>query len=220
MRKTDVRYTMNTQIKEGLVVNKKKPKHLFGEQELVQFTNTFWAVDDAHFIYPRNKVQIPFTIAVLCWTGARIGAFFPEKENKDKGGLRYRDIDLVLKRIPSGGWKVIYRIDQRWVKITVTLRILYGTSTSQHSKLLYDDTQHLIALALADNAFWGIDSFEDLWQLQIPPGEDELILRWKNDSTKALHILRNATMQHGVTEEPLPKRTFDRILKSVLNLSG
>ena len=27
-------------------------------------------------------------------------------------------------------------------------------------------------------------------------------------------------MQHGVTEEPLPKRTFDRILKSVLNLSG
>lgn len=27
-----------------------------------------------------------------------------------------QDIDLVLKRIPSGGWKVIYRIDQRWVK--------------------------------------------------------------------------------------------------------
>ena len=27
-------------------------------------------------------------------------------------------------------------------------------------------------------------------------------------------------MQHGVTEEPLPKRTFDRILKSVFNLSG
>jgi len=74
-------------------------------------------------------------------------------------------------------------------------------------------------LALADNAVWGIDSFEDLWQLQIPPGEDELILRW-NDSAEALPILRNATIQHGVTEEPLPKRTFDRILKSVLNVSG
>lgn len=74
-------------------------------------------------------------------------------------------------------------------------------------------------MALADNAIWGVDSFKDLWQLQIPQGEDELILRW-NDSVEALPILRNATMQHGVTEEPLPKRTFDRILKSVLNLSG
>ncbi len=36
----------------------------------------------------------------------------------------------------------------------------------------------------------------------------------------ALPILRNATMHHGITDEPLPKRTFDRILKSVLNLSG
>ena len=27
-------------------------------------------------------------------------------------------------------------------------------------------------------------------------------------------------MQQGITEEPLPKRTFNRILKSVLNLSG
>jgi len=58
-------------------VNKKKPKHLFGRKELVQFTNTFWTVDDNHFTHPRNKVQIPFIIAVFCWTGARIGAFFP-----------------------------------------------------------------------------------------------------------------------------------------------
>jgi histone H3/H4 len=27
-------------------------------------------------------------------------------------------------------------------------------------------------------------------------------------------------MLSGVTEEPLPKNTFDRIIKSVLNLSG
>ena len=29
----------------------------------------------------------------------------------------------------------------------------YSASTSQHGKLLYDDTQYLLALALADNAF-------------------------------------------------------------------
>ena len=78
---------------EGLVVNKKKQKQLFGEKELVQFSTTFWTVDDAQFIHPRNKAQIPFAIAVFCWTGARIGAFFPDKENKDKGGLRYQ-VDL------------------------------------------------------------------------------------------------------------------------------
>ena len=81
-------------------MNKKKPKHLFGEKELVQFTNTFWTVDDERFVHPRNKVQIPFIIAVFCWTGARIGAFFPEKENKDKGGLRYRvGLPQVLRRL-------------------------------------------------------------------------------------------------------------------------
>lgn len=30
----------------------------------------------------------------------------------------------------------------------------YGASTSQHSKLLYDDTQYLLALALAYNAIF------------------------------------------------------------------
>jgi len=87
----------------------------------------------------------------------------------------------------------------------------YGASTSQHNILLYDDTQYLLALALADRAFWGIKLPEELWQL--------LILRW-TDSAENLPILRNATMQHGVSDEPLPKRTFDRIIKSVMNLSG
>lgn len=95
----------------------------------------------------------------------------------------------------------------------------YGASTSQHGKLLYDDTQYLLALALADKAIFGVNSVEDLWQLQIPSGENELILRW-NDSVKGLPILRNATMQQGVSEEPLSKKTFDRIVKSVFKLSG
>ena len=135
---------------------------------------------------------------------------------------------------------MIYRVDQRWVKnnrdpentvygpfqshlpsskLTILCLGRYGASTSQLGTLLYDDTQYLLALALADNAIWGIETFDDLWQLQIPDGDDELPLRW-NDSVRALPILRNATMQRGITEEPLPKRTFDRTLKSVLELSG
>ncbi len=69
----------------------------------------------------------------------------------------------------------------------------YGASTSQYSIPLYDDTQYLLALALADNAIWGIESLDDLWQLQILKDDDELPLRWK-DSVRSLPILRNATM--------------------------
>ena len=77
-------------VKDGLVASKKKPKHLFGKTELTQFNITFWTTDDSQFVHPRNKAQIPFAIAVFCWTGARIGAFFPDIDNKVRGGLRYR----------------------------------------------------------------------------------------------------------------------------------
>ncbi|KAL8706139.1 MAG: hypothetical protein Q9201_000774 [Fulgogasparrea decipioides] len=161
-------------------------------------------------------------MAVFCWTGARIGAFFPTRKDDGKG-LRYRDVELVLRRIPDSGWKVMYRLDQRWVKnnrdpenivYTPSLSPLVGIPTDKTLSLKY-----LLALALADNAIYGIESADDLWQLQIPLGDTELPLRW-NDSALALPILRNATMDKGVTEEPLPKSAFDRILKSVLNLSG
>lgn len=95
----------------------------------------------------------------------------------------------------------------------------FGASTSQHGTLLYDDTQFRLALAIADQAIWGMNTLDDLWQLKTPDGEDELPLQW-NDSVIHLPILRNATMRDGVTNEPLLKRTFDRVLKSVLKLSG
>ena len=95
----------------------------------------------------------------------------------------------------------------------------FGASTSQHGTLLHDDTQFLLALAIADHAIWGVNTLDDLWQLQIPSGDDELPLRW-NDSVIHLPILRNTIIRYRVTDEPLLKRSFDRILKSVLNLSG
>ena len=74
-------------------------------------------------------------------------------------------------------------------------------------------------MAIKDQAFFGIDSMERLYNQQIPEGEDELILRW-NDSAKNLPIVRNVTMTHGVTKDPLFKSTFERIFKQVLVQSG
>ena len=73
-------------------------------------------------------------------------------------------------------------------------------------------------MALADKALYGIESAANLWDMNIPDGEDALRLRW-NDEALQRPILRNATKAHGVTDEPLPKATFERNLKSVLNRS-
>jgi hypothetical protein len=43
--------------------------------------------------------------------------------------------------------------------------------------LIFDDTQYLLALAFADKAFYKIDSPQKFWQLQIPEGEEALILQ-------------------------------------------
>ena len=74
-------------------------------------------------------------------------------------------------------------------------------------------------MAIADKAFFGIASMDDLDDQQILEGENELILRW-NDSASNLPIVRNATMARGVTNEPLSKAAFERIFKKVLEQSG
>jgi hypothetical protein len=68
---------------EGLVVNKRRPKHNFGPLELTRLLVALWTKDDPIFIHDRYRLQFTFIFCIYCWTGARIGAFF-------KGGLRYR----------------------------------------------------------------------------------------------------------------------------------
>ncbi|KAI9764073.1 MAG: hypothetical protein M1840_008877 [Geoglossum simile] len=212
-------WVRTTLTEEHLIVNVKKPKHLFGRDDLIRFHITFWTMDEENFTHPRNKLQIPFIIHVFCWTGARIGAFFPGCDNRNEAGLRYKDIEVVLLRTDDS-WKVIYQIDQRWVKNNSDPEnITYGAFTSQHAKLIFDDTQYLLALTFANKAFYDIDSPEKFWQLQIPKGEGALILRW-NNAVQNLPILRNATLQDGVSETPLPRLIFECIVRSVMRMSG
>jgi hypothetical protein len=88
-----------------------------------------------------------------------------------------------------------------------------GASTSEHAKLIFNDTQYLLALAFADKAFYGINSPEEFWKLEIKEGEEAFNLRW-NDSVKNLPILRKATLKKGVSNDPLPKTTFEGIIRS------
>jgi hypothetical protein len=65
-------------------------------------------------------------------------------------------------------------------------------------------------MAVADSALFGIESLDDLQKLEIPPGEEELILGFK-ESALDRPILRKCTKEKGTTEEKMPKKAFLRI---------
>jgi hypothetical protein len=60
-------------------------------------------------------------------------------------------------------------------------------------------------MAVADSALFGIESLDDLQKLEIPPGEEELILSFK-ESALDRPILRKCTKEKGTTEEKMPKK--------------
>ncbi|KAI9766402.1 MAG: hypothetical protein M1839_004906 [Geoglossum umbratile] len=80
-RNTIYEWVRTVLTEEGLVVNTRKPKHLFGKHDLIQFHTTFWTKDDTSFVHPCNKIQIPFIVNVFYWTGAKIGAFSLSPDN-------------------------------------------------------------------------------------------------------------------------------------------
>lgn len=153
---------------EGLVVNKRRPKYNFAPREL-----TLWTKDDLIFIPERYRIQFTFIIRVYCWTGARLSAFFTD-------GLRYRDVELVLQRTPIGRWRLIYRIDQRWVKNNRDPEnVVFGTAGREHDKFIYDDAAFLLNIAMVDGALFGYETFADLQKQEIPVDQNELVLRFR-----------------------------------------
>ena len=52
----------------------------------------------------------------------------------------------------------------------------FGAAAKEHPKLLYNSTAYFLAMAIADNALFGIESVNVLQTLEIPPGDEELIL--------------------------------------------
>lgn len=174
---------------------------------------TAWTKDDLIFTPERYRIQFTFIIRVFCWTGARLGAFFT-------GGLRYGDIELALQRTAGAAWKFIYKIDQRWVKGNRDPEnIVFGTVLQEHDKLIFDDVPFLLSMAFADKALFGFDTLADLLEQQIPAGQDELVLRWKDEALEK-PILRKCTKAGGVTDDPMPRSAFSQIFQSTLRNAG
>jgi hypothetical protein len=79
-----------TLTREGIVVNKHRPKHNYTIKDLTRVLLALWTRDDLIFIPERYRVQTTFIIHVYCWTGALLSAFFTD-------GLRYKvDFSTML----------------------------------------------------------------------------------------------------------------------------
>ena len=95
----------------------------------------------------------------------------------------------------------------------------FGAAAKEHERFFYNDAGFLLAMAIADNALFGYESFEDVRAQEIPSGQDELVLRFM-DSALERPILRKCTKTGGVTDDPMPKSSFTAIFKSTLTNTG
>jgi hypothetical protein len=91
----------------------------------------------------------------------------------------------------------------------------FGAAAKEHEKFFYNYAGFLLTIAITDGALLGYESLEDVRAQEIPSGQDELILRFK-DSALERPILRKCTKTGGVTDDPLPKSSFTAIFKSTL----
>ena len=77
----------------------------------------------------------------------------------------------------------------------------------------------MLTLAFAQEVLFGYTTPDDLWEQEIPDGENELLLRVK-DSHLGKPILRTVTMAGGVTEKPLTTSAFSPLFRSMLESAG
>ncbi|KAK9414184.1 putative C2H2-type domain-containing protein [Seiridium unicorne] len=135
----------------------------------------------------------------------------------------YRDIILVQRR--QGGrlhdYEFIWSISERWVKGNRDpINKTFAVTGKDHSVLLYSNGALMLILAIADGALFGINSLNDLWQQEIPEGNNEKIYRW-NDSWKKIPIARLIDKAGNVSPtKPMSKATFKSIFKDCLQREG
>jgi Protein of unknown function (DUF3435) len=156
--------------------------------------------------------------------------------------LTSQDVDLVLQRLDTGGWRLIHQVKQRWVKnnrdpkniqyvpiplvlaspdpgLCVLTLPSFGAVDKDHDKLLFNDAAFLLTLSIADTALFGYESLDDVRKQKIPAGEDQLVLRYK-EAALDQPILCKRIKAEGVTDEPMPKSVFLAIYEKSLKNAG
>jgi hypothetical protein len=146
----------------------------------------------------------------------------------------------VLQRAPDRPWRLIYRIDQRWVKnnrdpenIWYKVTLLSSPSIDLLTKtfcaalaLLGQSTQNSSTMMPQSSLLWqsrttswSASSQADLQEREILRGENELPLLYALGAEEKV-ILRKCSKAGGVTDEPMPKSAFLNIHRNSLTNTG
>ena len=64
----------------------------------------------------------------------------------------------------------------------LNLNCSFGAAGRENEKFIYNDAAFILHLAIADRALFGSNSLDDVRNLEIPPGNTELILRFNEDA--------------------------------------
>jgi hypothetical protein len=78
---------------------------------------------------------------------------------------------------------------------------------------------YFLALIIADKTLFGIESLEDLLEIEILAGQNESKMRlilYSRIMSLTLPILRKCTKEKGATEEPTLKYAFLSIFRAML----
>ena len=77
----------------------------------------------------------------------------------------------------------------------------------------------LLTLAITDGALFGYRSLDDLREQKIPPGQNEVILRFNDDALDRF-IFRRWTLADGITEDKMPKSAFWDMFRRTMRKAG
>ncbi|KAI2791350.1 hypothetical protein POX_c04207 [Penicillium oxalicum] len=203
---------------EGWIENVEDPDHSFTKKDFLRVISSIWKSDHRRFIPGLLKAIITLALQLYLFTGARIGAFIPAHEDRDKRGLRYKDIELVLFPSPTAPWKVEWKVNQVWLKNNRNPDYtVFGIGIRDTKKPQFASGYVLLAIALQHGALFGINTAEDLAKYDLSDGRP-IPLRWKDEYLNK-PVLRNVTAD-GPQDVPLTKERFCEILRGRVTAAG
>ncbi|KAJ5711789.1 hypothetical protein N7488_005945 [Penicillium malachiteum] len=203
---------------EGTVENVEDPDHSFTKKDFLRMISSMWQVDHRRFMPGLLKVIIMLALQLYLFTGARIGAFIPAHEDRDQRGLRYEHITLVLFPSSTAPWKVVWKVNQVWLKGNRNPDYtVFGIGIRDTKRPQFASGYILLALALQHGALFGIETVEDLARFDLSSGQP-IELRWKDEYLKK-PVLRNVTAD-GPQDVPLTKERFCELLRGIVTTAG
>ncbi|KAF1941090.1 hypothetical protein EJ02DRAFT_378356, partial [Clathrospora elynae] len=157
---------------KGLVSTAARPKPVAPlpvAEDLIYF---LWACDKYQDMHPRARLQLSFSILLMCSLGTRPGEFVESDAWKHTNeGLLYKDVDVEYQDDQDySGFLVKVRLRNRKGHRDYKKHAPVSFLTEEPSIRSACPVSYFLALALADGAFSKGNTLEELTAMKIQPG--------------------------------------------------